>query len=204
MYYSVFQSKPAQHVLCKEQSLLGILEIQGINQNRGPKKHPLLTGARSFRELDFVIIDLIVGITESFLGNFSHASAEKWKKKIESRRGFNNAPSTILLPSNNVHSLSLIGIPGVASIDIARNDAASVGTRMTISVAIHAHAAATGRRMNDIDLLIVVVVDFELRNEPPPTLPNVSEVIFSREDGRLLLATALAGAEAASKRTINF
>jgi hypothetical protein len=52
----------------------------------------------------------------------------------------------------------------VRRIDSARNQAASMWATMSINAVVNTHATTAGRRMDFVDSVIIVIINFELRN----------------------------------------
>jgi hypothetical protein len=111
--------------------------------------------------------------------------------------------NTFNIEKRNLHTVNLTGIRGVSSVDITRNNATSMWTRMAFREAIHAHATTTRRWMDDVFFIVFMVVYFKSRNEKPERLPNLSKVIIPRENCRLLLTATFAGATTNSEWAIN-
>ena len=57
-----------------------------------------------------------------------------------------------------------VGVLGIRRIDPPGDLAAAVGTRVAFRPEVDAHAAAAGRGVDNVDGLIIIVVDFELRD----------------------------------------
>jgi hypothetical protein len=91
----------------------------------------------------------------------------------------------------------------VPCVDIARNDAASMWAGTSFRKAIDARSIKARRRLNNVYLIFVVVVDFVLRDEPPASFTDLSKVMFPTENGRLRVAKALHRGRADSARTID-
>jgi hypothetical protein len=75
---------------------------------------------------------------------------------------------------------------------------------LSTRTAIHTTTETTGRRTDDINALLVLILDFEGRNKPPAIFLDVSQMLVSAKDGSLLVAAQFSGAHAASFRTIDF